>query len=101
MSASVVPWGHDFATLAQRHGAAPAVGHAGETCAFAELMAHAAGVAAALSRLGISPGQPVATFLTNGIPAVWASYGAMLAGARETPPHPPPPHPQLPPRAAP
>lgn len=34
---------------------------------------------------GVVPGEPVATCLRNGIPAVWASYGARLAGAAETP----------------
>jgi acyl-CoA synthetase (AMP-forming)/AMP-acid ligase II len=77
---SVVPWGHEFALLAARHADRPAVG---ETT-FAALMGRAAALAAALRRDGDVTGQPIATFLRNGVPAVCASYGLMLAGACET-----------------
>jgi len=77
---SVVPWGHEFATLAARHADRPAVG----ATSFADLMGRAAALAAELRRDGDVTGQPIATFLRNGVPAVWASYGLMLAAACET-----------------
>src|SRR6267378_848362 len=52
---------------------------------FADLAALAGGVAHRLRTAGLKPGEPVATCLRNGLPAVWASAGVRLAGAAETP----------------
>jgi len=82
---TVVPWGHDFAALAERYGSAPAVRHHGRSCSFAELMDRATALARQLRGEDMAiVGKPVATFLRNGLPAVWASYGIMLSGACET-----------------
>jgi acyl-coenzyme A synthetase/AMP-(fatty) acid ligase len=80
----VVPWGHDFAGLAARYGDLPAVHHGDQTASFADLMGQAAALAARLCATGEVAGQPIATFLRNGLPAVWASYGLILSGACET-----------------
>jgi acyl-CoA synthetase (AMP-forming)/AMP-acid ligase II len=81
---SAVPWGHEFAALAARHGELPAARHGDQTASFADLMGQAAALAARLRATGGIAGQPVATFLRNGLPAVWASYGLILSGACET-----------------
>ncbi len=82
---TMVPWGHDFAVLADRHGAAPAAQHGDAIMSFADLMARANALARHLRGDDAAiAGKPIATFLRNGLPAVWASYGLMLAGACET-----------------
>jgi malonyl-CoA/methylmalonyl-CoA synthetase len=52
---------------------------------YAEILGRAAALANCLHAHGVSPGEPVATFLENTIAAVWASYGVTLSGAAETP----------------
>src|SRR5439155_3842492 len=51
----------------------------------AALGGRAARLAELLLAAGAKPGEPVVTFLRNGIPAVWASHGVKLTGAAETP----------------
>jgi acyl-CoA synthetase (AMP-forming)/AMP-acid ligase II len=80
----VVPWGQDLAGLAARHGDLPAARHGDRTASFAELMGRTAALAARLRGTGEIAGRPIATFLRNRLPAVWASYGLMLSGACET-----------------
>ncbi len=79
-----IPWGRDFATLRDRHASATAVVTADGACTYGETFGRAAGLAARLTEAGVVSGEPVITFLRNGAPAVWASYGISLAGAAET-----------------
>lgn len=78
-------WENELAPLAQRHADRTAVTDLDGDVTFAELFGRAAGVAGRLVDAGVRPGEPVATFLRNGRSAVWAGYGAALAGAAETP----------------
>jgi acyl-CoA synthetase (AMP-forming)/AMP-acid ligase II len=81
---ALVPWGSDYASLADRFGDLPAVTTAEGTCSFNELIGRAAAIARALKTAGIEAGEPVATFLRNSRAAVWSGYGATLSGACET-----------------
>jgi acyl-CoA synthetase (AMP-forming)/AMP-acid ligase II len=83
--ARFISWGQDLATIVDRFGPATAVECAQGRTSFAELGRRAASIAARLRSRGVADGEPVATFLRNGREAVWASYGATLAGAAETP----------------
>ena len=78
-------WENELAPLAQRHAERTAITDIEGDVTFAELFGRAAGVAVRLVDAGVRPGEPVATFLRNGRRAVWASYGAVMAGAAETP----------------
>lgn len=80
----IVPWGQNYAALADRFGDLPAVVTPDGVCTFDSLLGRAAAVAAVLAQAGVRPGEPVATFLRNGQPAVWAGYGVTLAGACQT-----------------
>jgi acyl-CoA synthetase (AMP-forming)/AMP-acid ligase II len=83
--AATIPWASDMATLAQRFGPLPAVHDADGTMSFAEMAGRAARLATMLLDAGLRPGEPVASSLRNGIPAVWVSVGLRIAGAAETP----------------
>jgi len=50
---------------------------------YAALFRRAAGLAHHLVAAGVRPGDPVASFIRNSIPAVWAGYGITLSGAAE------------------
>ena len=88
MTATSIHWAGEFAVLASRFGERPAVADLAESITYAGLMRKAAALAARLAAAGVRPGDPVATFLRNGVPAVWASYGVTLSGAAETPVNP-------------
>lgn len=77
--------GKRVGSLAQRHAGRTAISDLEGDVTFAELFSRAAGVAGRLVDAGVGPGEPVAMFLKNGRRAVWASYGAVMAGAAETP----------------
>jgi acyl-CoA synthetase (AMP-forming)/AMP-acid ligase II len=85
MPVESIPWASDLATLAQRFGPLPAVHDADRTMTFAEMAGRAARLARILLDAGLRPGEPVASSLPNGIPAVWVSVGLRIAGAAETP----------------
>lgn len=76
-------YGDEYATLARRFGDRVAIEDAAGTITYAALGAKAAGLALTLGEAGIEPGQPVASFVRNGIPAVWTSIGIVMSGAAE------------------
>lgn len=80
-----IPWSADLATLVHRFGPLPAVHDAEGTLTFAAMAGRAARLATLLLDAGLRPGEPVASSLRNGIPAVWVSVGLRIAGAAETP----------------
>lgn len=84
MSATAINWADEFAVLAARFGERTAVADLSGRLSYAALFRKAAALAQALRAAGVAPGEPVATFLRNGLPAVWASYGVTLSGAAET-----------------
>ncbi len=71
------------ATAVQRFGSRIAVTDREGQTTYAALFRRAAGLAQQLIQAGVQPGNPVASFVRNGIPAVWASYGISLSGAAE------------------
>lgn len=79
-----ISWAQEFAVLAARFGERTAVADLSGRLGYAALFRKAAALAQALRAAGVKPGEPVATFLRNGIAAVWASYGVTLSGAAET-----------------
>src|SRR4051812_50202259 len=91
MTAAKICWAREFAVLAGRFAERPAVCDQSGEITYADLFRRAALLGRRLLDTGIRPGEPVATFLRNGIPAVWASCGVTLAGGGGNPPHPPPP----------
>src|SRR5262249_54790960 len=80
-----IPWAHELAVAARTFGDLSCVSDGTAELTYRELSAHAAGLASTLRARRIAPGEPVATFLRNGIPAGWASYGVRIAGAAEAP----------------
>jgi acyl-CoA synthetase (AMP-forming)/AMP-acid ligase II len=78
-----IHWKSEFLPLAQRFGLRTAVTDLEGAVTYGELLGRAAGVARAILDLGAAPCAPVATYLTNGRAAVWASYGVTLAGVAE------------------
>ena len=78
-----IHWQSEFLPLAQRYGKRTAVVDLDGAVTYAELFSRAAGVAKALLDRATAIGAPVATYLSNGRAAVWASYGVTLAGAAE------------------
>lgn len=84
MSVTGISWAECFSTLDARFGGRTAIVDAAGSLSYAGLFRKAASLADILLAAGIRPGEPVATFLRNGIPAVWASYGVTLSGAAET-----------------
>jgi acyl-CoA synthetase (AMP-forming)/AMP-acid ligase II len=85
VSPGSIPWASELATLVQRFGPLPAVYDAEGVMTFAEMAGRAARLAIQLREAGLQPGEPVASSLRNGIPAVWVSLGLRIAGAAETP----------------
>ena len=84
VSVTGVSWAECFSALAGRFESRIAIVDAAGSLSYASLFRKAAAVADILRASGVQPGEPVATFLRNGIPAVWASYGVTLSGAAET-----------------
>ncbi len=81
---ATIPWASDLLATTNAHAERIAV-HDGERgITFRELAGRAARVAHLLRERGLRPGQPVATSLRNGIPAVWTAVGLRLAGVAET-----------------
>ena len=76
-------YGNEFATLCQRFGDRIAIEDVGGTITYRDLGAKAAALGFALVQAGIAPGEPVASFVRNGIPAVWTSIGIVMSGAAE------------------
>lgn len=79
-----LPWGRGMRTLQQRFDPAPAIATDAGDVTFGDVFARAAGLAQMLAGDGVAAGEPVVSFLRNGPPAVWASYGITLAGAADT-----------------
>jgi acyl-CoA synthetase (AMP-forming)/AMP-acid ligase II len=79
-----VPWASDLAARADMFGPRVAVSDGVGTITHAELAGRAARLARMLRDRGVSPGQPVASALPNGIPAVWTAAALRIAGAAET-----------------
>jgi len=73
----------DFAVLTQRFGNRVAVATLDGTITYGALLRKAAALGLALIEAGVRPGDPVASFVRNGIPAVWTSIGVTLSGAAE------------------
>jgi acyl-CoA synthetase (AMP-forming)/AMP-acid ligase II len=82
---TLIPWSASLKTQADHYGDLVAVGDGAREITHRALADQAARLAQMLLAAGVKPGEPVATFLRNGIPAVWASYGVKLTGAAETP----------------
>jgi len=81
---ATIPWASDLLATTNAHAGRIAV-HDGERgITFRELASRAARVAHSLRERGVQPGQPVATSLRNGIPAVWVAVGLRVAGVAET-----------------
>ena len=81
-----ISWSYSLCVLAERFGDRPAVMDSlDQTLSFNQLNTFAHRVAAKLFKLGVLPGQAVASLLPNCIHAVWTSYGIRLHGAAETP----------------
>jgi malonyl-CoA/methylmalonyl-CoA synthetase len=85
IKAESIAWSAELLALAARFGAATAVNDGNAGISYIELARRAHAVADYLAVRRIAPGDPVATLLPNGIPAVWVSYGILLSGACETP----------------
>ena len=81
----MIPWARELEVKAQAFGDLVCVSDGAGEITYRALADHAAGLAKQLLAAGVTPGEPVATFLRNGIPAVWASCGVRIAGAAETP----------------
>lgn len=77
-------WAEHFAVLSSRFEGRVAVADVSGQVTFTELFRKAAALGSRLLEAGVRPGEPVATFLRNGISAVWASYGVTVSGAAET-----------------
>jgi acyl-CoA synthetase (AMP-forming)/AMP-acid ligase II len=84
VSVTGISWAECFSVLATRFESRIAIVDAAGSLSYASLFRKAASLADILLASGVRPGEPVATFLRNGIPAVWASYGVTLSGAAET-----------------
>ena len=80
-----IPWASELAVKVQIFDDLVCVDDGAGELTYRGLAAHAAALAKCLLAAGVMPGEPVATFLRNGIPAVWARAGVRVAGAAETP----------------
>jgi len=81
---TLIPWAAGLKSNADRFGDLIAVSDGVGHLTYRELAEKAAAVAERLLAEGVQAGEPVATFLRNGISAVWASLGVKLSGAAET-----------------
>ncbi len=82
---TLIPWAGGLKTQADHFGNLVAVSDGAREITHRWLADRAARLAELLLAAGVKPGEPVATFLRNGIAAVWASYGVKMTGAAETP----------------
>ncbi len=82
---TLIPWAGGLKTQADHFGDRVAVTDGEREIMHRALADRAARLAEVLLATGVKPGEPVATFLRNGIPAVWASYAIKMTGAAETP----------------
>jgi len=82
---TTIPWSAGLKAQADHYGDLVAVSDGENKISHGTLASKAARVAEMLLAGGVRPGEPVATFLRNGIPAVWVSYGVKMSGAAETP----------------
>ena len=80
-----INWAADLAAVTDAFADLPCASDGGAELRFSELARLAGDLARRLLAAGLTPGEPVATCLRNGLPAVWASAGVRLAGAAETP----------------
>jgi acyl-CoA synthetase (AMP-forming)/AMP-acid ligase II len=80
-----IAWAGELDVLARSFGDRICVSDGARELTYRELAGYAGGLAARLKAAGVTPGMPVATFLRNSLPAVWASYGVKLSGTAETP----------------
>ena len=78
-----IPWSAALKTIAGQFADLEAVSDGEHDLSFRALVGRASAVAERLLDIGIKPGEPVATFLRNGLAAVWASYGITISGAAE------------------
>ncbi len=85
MVSKFIPWSAALKTTADQFGDRQAVSDGEYDLSFRALAGRAGAVAGRLLAAGVKPGEPVATFLRNGLAAVWASYGITISGAAETP----------------
>ena len=81
---ATIPWASDLLATANAHAERIAAYDGERGITFRELAGRAARVAYLLRERGLRPGEPVATSLRNGIPAVWTAVGLRLAGVAET-----------------
>ena len=81
---STIPWAQDLKAASDAFADLPCVSDGVRELTFAALGAKAAALGTELRAAGVKPGEPVATCLRNGIPAVWTSYAVKLVGAAET-----------------
>jgi acyl-CoA synthetase (AMP-forming)/AMP-acid ligase II len=79
----ILPRAAALAVVAQRFAGNVAVVDRAGSIDYATLFRRAAGLAHRLVAAGVQPGDPVASFIRNGIPAVWTGYGISLSGAAE------------------
>jgi acyl-CoA synthetase (AMP-forming)/AMP-acid ligase II len=82
---TTVNWAADLTAVTDAFSELTCASDGASELRFADLAALAGGVAHRLRAAGLKPGEPVATCLRNGSPALWASAGVRLAGAAETP----------------
>jgi len=82
---TVIPWSGALATQAHHFGDLPSIGDGRNELSYRALAEKASRLGEMLLAMGVKPGEPVATFLRNGIPALWASYGIKVSSAAETP----------------
>lgn len=81
-----VAWSDQLKVLADRMGSAPAVTDAtGECMTYAQLSVQSHRLACALQAIGLTPGQSIGVWLSNGLDAVRCAYGIRLMGGAETP----------------
>src|SRR5260221_4168560 len=82
---TTVNWAADLTAVTDAFSELTCASDGASELRFADLAALAGGVAHRLRAAGLKPGEPVATCLRNGLPALWASAGVRLAGAAQTP----------------
>lgn len=80
-----VAWARELQCAAQSFGGLVCVSDGTRELSYRELADRAGGLAARLRAAGVQFGTPVAIFLRNSIEAVWATYGAKIAGAAVMP----------------
>jgi acyl-CoA synthetase (AMP-forming)/AMP-acid ligase II len=82
---AAINWAQDLKSVTDAFADLPCASDGIDELRFRDLASLAGGLARDLLASGLTPGEPVATCLRNGLPALWASAGVRLAGAAETP----------------